>query len=445
MAVCPNATEPLTTASNIQRTIDPIIALDPEPAYTLPPTPYTLAHYPPPPKPDYPNFMPATADKLRLSAIAPGLVQSEIRAMSVECERMGGINLAQGVCDTGVPSPVMTRAIEAIEQGYNIYTRADGIAPLRVAIADKLSRYNGLAADPDTEILVASGATAGFYAACMALFNPGDEVILFEPFYGYHLNTLAALRVTATAVSMAAPNWTIDFDALRAAVTPRTRGIVINSPSNPCGKVFSRAELQVIADLALQHDLFVLTDEIYEYFLYDGAEHISLATLPGMAERTITISGLSKTFSITGWRIGYLAADARWMPAIAYFHDLIYVCAPSPFQHACAAGFLQLDASFYAALATEYQVKRDMLCSALADAGMTPSIPPGAYYVLADATPIPGANAREKARNLLRSTGVAAVAGTAFFAEERGENLLRFCFAKRDEDLQRACAALRAR
>jgi aminotransferase len=386
----------------------------------------------------------SAVSSLRLSEISPGMVQSEIRAMSVECDRVNGVNLAQGVCDTGVPSPVMTRAIEAITDGYNIYTRLDGIAPLRRAIADKLARYNGISADPESEVLVSSGATGAFYAACMALFNPGDEVILFEPFYGYHVNTLRSLRVNAIDVPMAAPNWKIDFDRLRSAVTPRTRGIVINSPSNPCGKVFTRAELESIAALAVEHDLFVITDEIYEYFLYDGAEHISPATLPGMAERTITISGLSKTFSITGWRIGYLAASARWMPAIGYFHDLIYVCAPSPFQHACVAGLLQLPDSFYAALSAEYQVKRDMLCSALTDAGLTPSIPPGAYYVLADSSGIPGANAREKARTLLRQTGVAAVAGTAFFAEGRGENLLRFCFAKRDEDLTRACAALRS-
>ena len=388
--------------------------------------------------------MRAAASSLRLSEISPGMVQSEIRAMSVECDRVNGVNLAQGVCDTGVPSPVMTRAIEAITEGYNIYTRLDGIAPLRRAIADKLARYNGIPADPESEILVSSGATGAFYAACMALFNPGDEVILFEPFYGYHLNTLRAVRVHAIDVPMSSPDWTIDFDTLRAAITPRTRGIVINSPSNPCGKVFTRAELESIAALAVEHDLFVITDEIYEYFLYDGVQHISPATLPGMAERTVTISGLSKTFSITGWRIGYLAADARWMGAIGYFHDLIYVCAPSPFQHACAAGLLQLPDSFYSSLAAEYQAKRDMLCSALADAGMTPSIPPGAYYVLADSSVIDGANAREKARTLLRETGVAAVAGTAFFAQGRGENLLRFCFAKRDEDLQRACEALRA-
>jgi len=363
--------------------------------------------------------------------------------MTVECDRVGGVNLAQGVCDTEVPAPVAARAVEAITQGLNIYTRLDGIAPLRQAIAARLARHNGVTADPDAEILVTSGATAGFQAACMALFDPGDEVILFEPFYGYHLGTLRALRVNATSVPLAEPKWALDVEALRAAITPRTRGIVLNSPSNPCGKVFSRAELEAVAALAIEHDLFVITDEIYEYFVFDGAQHISLATLPGMAERTISISGLSKTFSITGWRIGYLVADRRWLGAISYFHDLVYVCAPSPFQHGAAAGLMQLPDSFYTGLATEYQAKRDMLCTALADVGLTPSIPQGAYYVLADVTNLPGATAREKARTLLRNTGVAAVAGTAFFAGGRGENLIRFCFAKRDEDLERACAMLR--
>ncbi len=383
-------------------------------------------------------------NRLRLSEIAPGLVQSEIRAMSVECDRVGGINLAQGVCDTGVPAAVAARAAQAIAEGNNIYTRLDGIAPLRRAIADKLARHNGIAADPEGEILVASGATGAFYAACMALLDPGDEVILFEPFYGYHLNTLSALRVRVLSVPLAAGNWALDVDALRRAITPRTRAIVINSPSNPCGKVFSQSELEAIAALALEHDLFVLTDEIYEYFIYGGARHISMATLPGMAERTITISGLSKTFSITGWRVGYLAADRKWMGAIGYFHDLTYVCAPSPFQHATATGLVTLPDSFYAAMAREYQTKRDLLCAALAEAGLTPSVPDGAYYVLADATPLQGARASEKARALLRQTGVAAVAGTAFFSHGRGDNLLRFCFAKRDEDLQRACDALRS-
>jgi aminotransferase len=383
----------------------------------------------------------ATAN-LRLSRIAPNLVQSEIRAMTMECDALGGVNLAQGVCDTEMPALVADRAIEAIREGHNIYTRLDGIAPLREAIARKLHRDNGLTVDPASEVLVASGATGALYAALLALLDPGDEVVLFEPFYGYHLNTLEALRIKPVTVPLAAGDWALDLDRLRAAITPRTRAMMVNSPSNPCGKVFSRHELEAIAEIVEEHDLFLFTDEIYEYFLYDGAEHISPATLPGMAERTISVSGLSKTFSITGWRIGYLTASARWLPSIAYFHDLTYVCAPSPFQYASAAGLLELPLSFYTRLSAEYQAKRDMLCSALAAAGLPPSVPAGAYYVLADVSSLPGETARDKARTLLRERGVAAVAGTAFFHEGRGDNLLRFCFAKRDEDLKRACELL---
>src|SRR5579883_3000747 len=381
-------------------------------------------------------------EKLRLSEISPRIVQSEIRSMTVECDRMGGVNLAQGVCDTEVPSPVVESAIQAIRDGANIYTRLDGIAPLREAIARKLERYNRIKAEPESEILVTSGATGAMYAACLALFDPGDEIILFEPFYGYHVNTLLSLRVQPQPVPLAMHTWQIDFDALRSAITPRTRAIIVNSPSNPCGKVFTRHELEQIASLAEEHDLFILTDEIYEYFLFDGTEHISPASLPGMAERTITISGISKTFSITGWRIGYLAAHKRWLGPIGYFHDLTYVCAPSPFQYGAAAGLTELPDSFYQGLSAEYQAKRDMLCSALSDAGLTPSVPRGAYYVLADVSRVPGATAREKARNLLAATGVAAVAGTAFFSAGRGENLLRFCFAKKEDDLRRACHLL---
>jgi aminotransferase len=379
---------------------------------------------------------------LRLSKIALNLVQSEIRAMTMECDRVGGVNLAQGVCDTELPAPVAESAIQAIRDGHNIYTRLDGIAPLREAIAEKLKRDNHLSVDPGSEVLVTSGATAGFYAALMALLDPGDEVILFEPFYGYHLNTLSALRMTPVIVPLVWGDWSLDVDRLKAAITPKTRAVVVNSPSNPSGKVFSRAELEALAAVAEEHDLFLFTDEIYEYFAFDGTEHISPATLPGMAERTISVSGLSKTFSITGWRIGYLTASARWLPAIAYFHDLTYVCSPSPFQYGAAAGLLQLPVSFYTGLSAEYQAKRDTLCAALASAGLTPFIPSGAYYVLADTSSLPGSSAKEKARTLLRERGVAAVAGTAFFHEGRGEGLLRFCFAKRDEELQRACELL---
>jgi aminotransferase len=383
-------------------------------------------------------------EKLRLSEISPRIMQSEIRSMTVECDRIGGVNLAQGVCDTEVPSAVVENAIQAIHDGHNIYTRLDGITPLRQAIARKLAHYNGINVDPESEVLVTSGATGALYATCLALLDPGDEVVLFEPFYGYHVNTLLSLRIQPKPVPLAMHTWEIDFDALRSAITPRTRAIIVNSPSNPCGKVFTRAELEQIAALAEEHDLFILTDEIYEYFLFDGAEHVSPGSLPGMAERTITISGLSKTFSITGWRIGYLAGDKRWLGSIGYFHDLTYVCAPSPFQYGSSAGLVELTDTFYAEMATEYQAKRDLLCGALQDAGFTPSIPRGAYYVLADVSAVPGATAREKARNLLKETGVAAVAGTAFFTGGRGEDILRFCFAKRDEDLQRACDLLRS-
>ena len=389
--------------------------------------------------------MPATTSRLHLSDIAPSVIQSEIRAMSVLCEAAGGINLAQGICDTDLPDPVAQGAIDAIQTGHNIYTRLDGIAPLRETIAHKLARYNGLTVDPATQVLVTNGATGALYASLLALLNPGDEVLLFEPFYGYHVSTLNSLRMKPVPVPLAAPDWSLDLDALRAAITPRTRALILNTPSNPSGKIFTRAESEALAALALEHDIFVFTDEIYEYFLFDGQQHLSLATLPGMAERTITISGLSKTFSITGWRIGYLAAAPQWINAIGYFHDLTYVCAPAPLQHGAAAGLHQLtDANFYTSLASEYQSKRDLLCQALTDAGLPPSIPSGAYYVLADASRVPGATARDKARDLLQSTGVAAVAGSAFFRPGRGEHLLRFCFGKKDADLARACDQLRS-
>lgn len=384
-----------------------------------------------------------TGNKLAISEISADIAQSEIRAMSVECDRVQGINLAQGVCDTELPPPVVEAAIAAIRDGKNIYTRLDGIQPLRAAIAQKMMHYNHLVLDADTGVLVTSGATGAFFAACMALLNPGDEVLLFEPFYGYHRNTLQSMRVNAVTVPLDAPRWELDIDRLHDSITARTRAIVVNTPCNPSGKVFTRKELEAIATLAERHDLFVFTDEIYEYFLCDGAEHVSFASLPGMADRTITMSGFSKTFSVTGWRLGYLAAAPRWVPAIGYFHDLTYVCAPAPLQHGAAAGLLQLADEFYADLAREYQQKRDQLLAALTAAGLTPYVPDGAYYVLADASRVPGATAKERARNLLAKCGVAAVAGSAFFTQGRGEDLLRFCYAKKAAPLADACDRLR--
>jgi aminotransferase len=389
-----------------------------------------------------------TARELTLSEIAPRQVQSEIRAMTMECDRIGGVNLAQGVCDTEVPAPVLEGALKAIHDGHNIYTRLDGIARLRTAIAAKVLRDNGMVVDPDTEILVTSGATGGLHAAAMALLNPGDEVILFEPFYGYHASTLKSMRVVPVVVPLSAPvaqdaDWALDMDAVRAAMTPRTRAMIINTPSNPCGKIFTRPELEELSALAAEYGLFVFTDEIYEHFVYGDAEHISPATLPGMRERTVIIAGFSKTFSVTGWRLGYLIADAKWLGAINFFHDLTYVCAPAPLQHGAAQGLEELGIDFYRQLATDHLAKRERIVAALNDAGMKPYIPRGAYYILADASRLQGETAALKARALLAQTGVAAVAGSAFMRPGHGENLLRFCFAKRDADLDDACARLR--
>ncbi len=383
------------------------------------------------------------ASRLYLSQLAPGAVQSEIRAMSMACEAMGGINLAQGVCDTPVPAVVEEAAIAAIRDGQNIYTRLDGIGRLRKAIAAKQERDYGLSYDPESEVLVASGATAGLHAAAMALLNPGDEVLLFEPFYGYHVATLMSMRVKPVFVPLAEGDFALDVDTLKAAVTAKTRAIILNTPANPSGKVFSQAETEAVAEVCLEHDLFLFTDEIYEYFVYDGLRHIAPATLPEMKERTIIISGFSKTFSVTGWRLGYVTAAARWMGAMSFFHDLTYVCAPSALQHGAAAGLELLPASFYTEIAAQHQDKRERMVSALGDAGLKPSVPAGAYYVLADAANLPGATAAEKARELLKATGVASVAGSAFFRKGHGENLLRFCFAKKDADLDEACARLR--
>jgi aminotransferase len=387
---------------------------------------------------------PAAASRLALSHLAPAAIQSEIRSMSIACDAIGGINLAQGVCDTPVPVPVLEGAVKAIRDGHNIYTRLDGIDRLRQAIAAKQRRDYGLEYDPGSEILVTSGATGGLHAAAMALLNPGDEVLVFEPFYGYHVSTLRSLRVKPVLVPLAEPDFALDIDALKAAITADTKAILLNTPANPSGKVFSRAELESIAEVVLEHDLFLITDEIYEYFVYDCARHIAPATLPGMKERTIVLSGFSKTFSVTGWRLGYATAAEKWIAAMSYFHDLTYVCAPSAFQHGAAAGLEQLPPGFYTQLAADYQSKRARILSALSAVGLTPTTPAGAYYVLANASRLPGKTSAEKARHLLAATGVASVAGSAFFRPGCGENLLRFCFAKKDIELDEACSRLRA-
>jgi aminotransferase len=329
-----------------------------------------------------------------------------------------------------------------MEQGKNVYSRFDGLPELRQSIAKKLAQYNGITADPETDVTVSAGATGSFHCACLALLNPGDEVVLFEPYYQYHVSALLAVEAVPVMVKMWAPDWTLSIADIEQAITPRTKAIIVNSPGNPSGKVFNRQELETVASIAQEHDLFVFTDEIYEYFLYDDRTHISLATLEGMADRTITIGGYSKTFSITGWRIGYSVASAQWAQAIGAVNDLLYVCAPTPLQAGVAMGIQELPDSFYRDLARDYQRKRDRFCQSLAQAGLTPSIPQGAYYVLADASRLPGATGKERALFLLKKIGLAGVPGEAFFSGADGRQFIRFSYAKIDSDIDDACRRL---
>jgi len=376
---------------------------------------------------------------LTLSKRADGIVQAEIRVMTIECEKVGGINLAQGVCDVGVPQPVARGARAAINDGINSYTRYDGLTELRKAIAGKMKAFNKIDADPETEVTVSAGSTGVFYCACLALLDPGDEVILFEPYYGYHLNTILAVDVVPKYVSLSLPDLGFTTEDLERVVTSKTKGIMVCTPANPSGKVFNEAELKVIANFAIKHDLFVFTDEIYEYFTYDGTTHISPGSIPEIADRTITISGYSKAFSITGWRIGYSVCRKQWADMIGYVNDLVYVCAPAPLQMGVAAGILELKPAYYEQLCGEFKRKRDRICSTLKQIGLNPIIPRGAYYVLADASSLPGTDSKERAMYLLERTGVASVPGKAFYHGEGGENLVRFCFAKEDPVLDEAC------
>jgi aminotransferase len=274
------------------------------------------------------------------------------------------------------------------------------------------------------------------------LLDPGNEVVLFEPYYGYHLNTLLAVEAIPRYVRLQPPDWSFSMDELEGVTNSQTKAIVVNTPGNPSGKVFSRSELESLADFALRHDLFIFTDEIYEHFLYDGRIHLSPGSIRGLADRTITIAGFSKTFSITGWRVGYAVCDARWARRIGYMNDLVYVCAPSPLQYGVAASLSRIDHSFYDELSLEYGRKRDRICSALELAGLHPFLPQGAYYILADVSSLPGSSSKDRALFLLERTGIAAVPGEAFYHDDGGKDLLRFCFAKREEELEEACRRL---
>ena len=372
------------------------------------------------------------------------LVQSEIRAMTLACTQVQGINLAQGVCDTGVPTQVVDGAKQAIDKGFNTYTRYDGLAELRQALAQRMKAFNHMTVNPETEVTVSAGATGAFHCVCMALLEPGDEVILFEPFYGYHLSTILAVEAVPKVVALGGENWSLSLSDLEQAITSRTKAIVVNTPGNPSGKVFAVKELQAIADIATHHDLFIFTDEIYEYFVYEDQTHVSIASLPNMADRTITISGYSKTFSITGWRIGHAVAAQRWSSVIGAMNDLVYVCAPAPLQFGVAKGIYELGDEFFKNLKQSFQDKRDRFCQVLQHIGLSPTIPQGAYYVLADVIRLPGSTGKERAMYLLEKTGVAGVPGEAFFQGAIGASYIRFSFAKTDVDLDVACERLQS-
>lgn len=381
---------------------------------------------------------------MRIGERLAALAISDIRAMTLRCQAVGGINLGQGVCDLPTPAPVVAGAVAAIQDYKATYAPPSGIEPLRRAVAAKIQRDYDQAFDPESEIVITSGATGGFAAAMLALCQPGDEILLFEPYYSYHLNTVLSFGLQPVLVPVQPPDWRLHRDTIERLITERTRGIVVCSPSNPSGKVLNLSELDLLADICKSHDLIAFTDEIYEHIVFDGLQHIPLVTRPGMRDRTVCVSGLSKTFSITGWRVGYLTAPAAAASRITVAHDLLYVCAPTPLQLGSLEG-LSMPQSYFAELSSLYQRKRDILCSALSDAGLHPYVPRGAYYVLCDVKRLGCQTSREAAYKLLDEVGIAAIAGSSFYRDPVGETLLRFCFAKPDEVLQDAATRLRRR
>ncbi len=378
---------------------------------------------------------------MRIAKRVQELAQSDIRRMTRECERVDGINLGQGICDLPTPAPVRDGAIAAIRENRSTYSFAEGARELRDAIARKLAQDNGLRADPLSEICVTVGASGAYTAAIHALLDPGDGILLFEPYYGYHLNAALVAGLVPEFVTLSPPDFTLREQALEAAITPRTRAMVVCTPGNPSGKMFSREDLEIVSRVARRRDLLVITDEIYEYIRYDGRPHLSPAAVDGLRERTVTIMGLSKTFSITGWRLGYTFAPAEMTRAITLVNDLYYVCAPTPLQLGAAKGF-DAPRSYFDELQSGYQKKRARICAALREARLEPIVPQGAYYVLADCSRLGYATSREAAMHVLTTTRVASVPGSAFYRGAEGEKLLRFCFAKDDAVLEQACGRL---
>ncbi|HBH04336.1 MAG TPA: aminotransferase [Candidatus Rokubacteria bacterium] len=354
----------------------------------------------------------------------------------------GGVNLAQGMPDFPPPRELLEAAHRAIDGDFHQYAITWGTPSLRRAIADKYRRFYGMELDPDRHITVCCGSTETMLSTLLAVLNPGDEVVVFEPFYENYGPGCIIADARPVWVPLEPPAFDFDAERLRRAVTPRTRAIIFNSPNNPTGKVFSRADLEVIADLCLRHDLLAITDEIYEHIVYDGLGHTPIATLPGMAERTVTISGISKSYSVTGWRVGWAIANPELSVGIRRAHDFVTVGAPHPLQEAAVTA-LALPDAYYARLREDYQARRDLLLGYVEKAGFVAWKPRGAYYILTEA-----AHFLERygvpddiafAMWLIKNVGVATVPGSSFYAHsELGRTKIRFCFPKTDAVLRDA-------
>lgn len=364
--------------------------------------------------------------------------ESQIREMTRLANRHGAINLAQGMPDNDPPQAVKDAACKAIRDGYNQYAITWGAPDLRLAIAEKAGWFNGIRCDPDKNVTVCCGATECMMATLLAIVNPGDEVIVFQPFYENYGPDAMLSGAKPVWVHLREPDWSLDLNELRAAFSPRTRAIIVNTPNNPTGKVFTRTELAAIAELCVKHNVIAVTDEIYEHIIYTDAPHISIATLPGMAERTVTISGLSKTFSITGWRLGYCIAAEPITSGIRRVHDFLTVGAPHPLQIAGAAA-LRLDRSYYSEFREDYRRRRSVFLPYLAQAGFAFAEPQGAYYVIMDASAFGVDDDVAFAKTLTINYGVAAVPGSTFYSPPQpGRTKVRFMFAKKEETLHEA-------
>ncbi|HVP70620.1 MAG TPA: aminotransferase class I/II-fold pyridoxal phosphate-dependent enzyme, partial [Gemmatimonadaceae bacterium] len=321
-----------------------------------------------------------------------------------------------------------------------------GAPPLRLAIAEKYRRWYGMNVDPDKNVTVTCGATEAMASVFLAMINPGDEVIIFEPWYENYGPDAILAEASPKFVPLDPPNWTLDLDKLKKAVTKKTKAIVVNTPHNPTGRVFTREEMDAIAKLCVEHDLWAFTDEIYEHILYAGKHHV-LATWPGMAERTVTISGHSKTFACTGWRLGYAIAPAKESTAIRKVHDFLTVGAPAPLQQAAAAG-MAFGPEYYNSMAQEYRARRDVIVEGLTEAGFAFSVPEGAYYIMADFSALSDLDDTKFSRWLATEIGVAPVPGSSFYHDGGGKTIVRFAFCKQLSTLEKASerlATIRAR